>query len=122
MTTGPTAQPAMGPAENTAQEEAGLTRAGRPRAPAARARPAAEGMSPTGQNRHAGEGRCPAEGARQTQTEWVGEWMRATQRPEKRAGTEKNRLNRDADMATPKAARPRETARAAGPAPRPTPQ
>lgn len=122
MTTGPEAKPTRGPDEKTAQEEAGLTSARRPMAPAAQARPEAEGMSDMGQNRQAGDGCWPARGARQTQTDRVAEWTRATHRPEKRAGTEKNRLNREADMATPKVARPRGTARAAGPAPRLTPQ
>ena len=77
-----------GPDYQTAPPEPGRTQAAQPKEAAHWANRQAGTEPEQGTNRQAGEGRCPADGARQAQTE-PAEDTRQTTRPEKRAGTEK---------------------------------
>lgn len=63
------AEAASGPDCQTAQAEPGLTRADQPSEAAQTANAWARAGELAGRNRQAGEGRCPALGARQAQTE-----------------------------------------------------
>lgn len=89
MTAKAGAEAASGPEAQQAQPEPARTTADQPSETAARANRTAATCEENGTNKHAGDGRCPEDGARQAQTE-PPRPTRQTTRPEKRAGTEKN--------------------------------
>lgn len=91
------ANSANGPDCQTAQAEPDLTRADQPSEAAQTANALARPWELAGRNRQAGDGRCPARGARQAQTE-PRTCRRQTTRPLKRAGTEKKRVEAAGNM------------------------